>query len=411
MRASDKFTCNRHSRRGIALTLVIILMAVAVVMAYAMLANAVVQQQVAANETAGAQADALAESGVELAMYYLQHPQNAPSLVAVSGRIPPYWAGGSSLSFANLSGHATVTVAPSGTTGTLFSVTSKGTYTGASGLSLSKTVSAIAQVNYTFLINQGVMSSTSLGLSQYSTSQVMTINQTAGATVSAINAFGAVTLGKKAATLGLIAASSVSGIGTWSHTLAAAPSYGLTPPISQVRSYSSYTYNGQAGFSGLLGATLTALNMAAQLIGVGGLNSLNVLSNTSGSTSITGPVTLSGIVYVPNGNVTITGNVTINSPATGFPALVVGQQIIMAASATLTVNGIVYAGTGIGSGGNSSSAITVNGALLLGSPSISSTYQGSLAVNYNSSQASAPDFTSDPIYMTPKSVKLTSWSP
>jgi hypothetical protein len=120
---------------------------------------------------------------------------------------------------------------------------------------------------------------------------------------------------------------------------------------------------------------------------------------------------LTGVVYVPNGSVTITGNVSITSPASGYPALVVGQQILMSTGATLTVNGIVYAGTGIGSGGNTASDITVNGALLLGSPSIDSGYKGQLNVNYNASQASAPDFTSDPPYMTPQSVKLISWSP
>ncbi|HTW93727.1 MAG TPA: hypothetical protein VMD30_02965, partial [Tepidisphaeraceae bacterium] len=92
-------TKDRHS--GIALILVIVVMAIAAVMAYAMLSAGALQEQVSANSIAQANADALAESGVSLAMYYLTHTSTAPVT-------PPYTESG--LTFNSLSGSVTLTV-------------------------------------------------------------------------------------------------------------------------------------------------------------------------------------------------------------------------------------------------------------------------------------------------------------
>ena len=60
-------------RQGMALVMVITVVAVAAVMGYAMLANNTLQSRVGSNAKLGAQADSLAESGIQIAMYKLQN--------------------------------------------------------------------------------------------------------------------------------------------------------------------------------------------------------------------------------------------------------------------------------------------------------------------------------------------------
>ena len=68
--------------------MVIAVVAVASMLGYVMLAGATLQSRASSNQNKRASADYLAESGLNIAMYYLQKPENAPSLNA-SG----YWAG------------------------------------------------------------------------------------------------------------------------------------------------------------------------------------------------------------------------------------------------------------------------------------------------------------------------------
>src|SRR5438045_3403998 len=64
--------------RGMALMLVVILISIATVMGYALLATSSMQAQISNTTVMAASADSLAESGVNLAMYYLQNPLTAP---------------------------------------------------------------------------------------------------------------------------------------------------------------------------------------------------------------------------------------------------------------------------------------------------------------------------------------------
>jgi hypothetical protein len=378
-------------------------------MAYAMLANASVQAQVAANETAGVQADAVAEAGVELAMYYLQYPSHAPSLAAQSGNFPPYWTGGSGISFKNASGTATVTVSTYGTAGNQWSVTSKGTVTNDSGGSLSKTVSAIVQVNYTFVVNQAITSNSAVSLSQ--NGKVMTINGTSGSSVAGIETNGTVTLGASATVNGSIAASSVSGTGTWNHSPLAGPSYGMVPAITTIPDYSQITSGGDTPQTWSGSLTQALLNVLEALLGGGLNNALNLLFNTGNNVTATLGTVNAGYVYVPNGTLAITGTVNIGPPPAGYPALVVGQQVTIAAGAKLTVTGLAYIGNGIGTGGNGSSQVAVTGALLTNTATVSSTYAGKLSVDYNAADAAVPNFTSWTPAETPISVKIVTWNP
>ena len=76
----------RVRRRGMALVMVMVIVAVAVALGYAMLSNASLQAQVGANLQRTAAAECLAESGVELAIYYLQNPANTPNSWIAQGK-------------------------------------------------------------------------------------------------------------------------------------------------------------------------------------------------------------------------------------------------------------------------------------------------------------------------------------
>jgi hypothetical protein len=399
-----------RTRRGVALLLVLVLMTLCSVMAYAMLANASVQAQVAGNDTAGVQADAVAEAGIELAMYYLQYPSHAASLAAQSGNFPPYWTGGSGISFKNAGGTATVTVATYGTAGNQWSVTSKGTVTTNNGGSLSKTVSAVVQVNYTFVVNQAITSNSNVSLSQ--NGKVMTINGTSGSSVAGIQTYGTVTLAASATVNGSISSAGVSGTGSWNHSPLTGPSYGMVPAISTIPDYSQPTTGGDTPQTWSGSLTQGLLQLLEALLGSGVNNVLNLLFNTgNGVTSSLQGSLNAGYVYVPNGNLSVTGNVTIGPPPAGYPALVVGQQVTLAAGAKLTVIGLAYIGNGIAAGGSAVSQMSVTGALLTNTATVPSTYLGKLTVDYNAADAAVPNFTSWTPAQTPISVKIVTWNP
>jgi hypothetical protein len=54
--------------------LVVMLMAAAAIMAFALLSNSSTQSQVSGNQSASVSASGLSESGVNLAVYYLMYP-------------------------------------------------------------------------------------------------------------------------------------------------------------------------------------------------------------------------------------------------------------------------------------------------------------------------------------------------
>jgi Tfp pilus assembly protein PilX len=382
---------NPRGRRGAALVLVIVLMALVTVMVYAMLEGSVVQEESATGLAGAAQADALSESGIELAMYYLQHPQNAPTLVPSAGVIPSYWPGGTNITFGGMTGSCTVSVSPQGSTGLLWTLVSTGTYPSGIG-NLSKTHSATAQVNATYQFPQAITSNSGLTLSA---------NTTISGTPTAIVSNGAVSINSSGHVTGSISATSVTGPFSGG-SLEPAPVSLTVPGYTLVNGLLTYVLNGVSG---------TAQNLVLGILNlILGSNPGGVLKYTGGNvtvTSLSSPI--SGTLYVTKGNLTISGPVTIN-PVAGMPAIVCSGNLNMSALSSLTANGVVYLGTGINTG-PATSAISINGALLLAANGISSNYLGTLHVTYNAALANLPNLSSSAAYLTPLSVKLISWTP
>src|SRR3954471_13689300 len=74
-----------QKRTGLALVLVISVLAFAAIIGFVMLSTASMQAQTTLNSSLALTADALADSGVDLACYYLQNPVKAPKAVPVGG--------------------------------------------------------------------------------------------------------------------------------------------------------------------------------------------------------------------------------------------------------------------------------------------------------------------------------------
>jgi hypothetical protein len=403
---------NSADRGGIALVLVVIVMGVATILAYALLANSVMQEQAEAGQAAAVQAGNLADSGVALAMYYLQHPLNAPSLNAYSGTIPAYWPGGSNITFTGMSGTASVSVAPQGTAGNLWAVSSTGAAS-AGGVSYSKTVSATVQINGAFEINQSLSCNASMSFPHNLTVGENPANGLCIACEGNINGVSGLSSTNIAGNVSAQRATNLP----LTCTLYPAPPLNPVPAFTLVRSYSTYQYQGQ-NCSADADSNLN-LPLLDGIIPTAASNPAHIYAS-SGNMTIVGLLggTINGTIYVPNGNLDISGPVTV-VPTPGFPAVVVSGQIVMQTAllgilnSSLTANGLVYAGNGIGVqsilGNPADCSVTVNGALLMNTAALTASFTGPVTATY--SAVSAPDFTSDPLYLTPQSAKIISWTP
>src|SRR5947207_15926742 len=98
-------TCLRQ-RAGIALLLVVMVLAFAAIIGFAMLSTASMQAQTTLNSNLALSADALADSGVDLACYYLLNPIKAPKNIPAGG----FYDGGTITFGPNMPGSVELTI-------------------------------------------------------------------------------------------------------------------------------------------------------------------------------------------------------------------------------------------------------------------------------------------------------------
>jgi hypothetical protein len=132
---------------------------------------------------------------------------------------------------------------------------------------------------------------------------------------------------------------------------------------------------------------------------------------TNGATTLNNNVTINGTLIVKNGNLTVQGKSDTITAQSSMPALVIDDLLVISGmSESLTVNGLTYAGSGLeGSGITIGSNLTVNGALLCSTGSLTGSFLGTIDVTYNSSNSAVPNFSaSGPQFV--QAVKIVSWS-
>lgn len=382
----------RHSyptrQRGISLMMVTAFIGVASVMGMAVLSSQTLQTTACASADLAVQADALAESGLNVGLYYLQNLNDSTKCPSTVGSASYKETGGRLGSAVN--GTYDLTIAyNSRANPTRYTLTSVGT----AGGKVSRTLTATVDVNYF-----------GYGLVLWNTSSTTTLPANLNVTgdvfaLSAVQNNGTVA--------GTLYSSSISGSGTATST-AATTAKSYTPvPSTVAHYYPQYTYYKDGkNYSPsiiLLGSLLgTAL-------------SVNLISNPAGIYYHSGDLTLSGNTKI-TGTLVVTGKLYVSgtgnsiTSTSNYPALIVDSDInFMSSGAQLDVTGLVYTGAKVGKASNvSSGRLNITGALLAAGGSSAFDPQVQVNIKYDRARASVPSLTnlSRP---APTSVSIINW--
>jgi Tfp pilus assembly protein PilX len=411
---------HQHCRqRGIALMLVVAVVALASVLGLVMLSTATLSNRASANQGRMFAADYLAQSGVNLAMYYLQYPDRAPSLNA-SG----YWSGtdGDIAISSAVQGTVNVTVARDANDSWTYEVVS----TGKSGVQSDTVVSRTTGARI-YLRNEYQAKYATATNNDFAAVAGMVFNgdvfcnKTLSFKTSVTLPYGVTgTAHCKAKTTG-VGYISTPGDG-WD--IMTNPLYG-SPSSGDLNLYTTYkvrdlTYNcdvipaattSLAGTLGVVTKTSSTSNPAGIWYRDG--------TGSGGTFTLNDNVTINGTLVI-NGDLTINGAAIVITPNNGYPGLIVtGNLKINQANRSITVNGTTYVGKQLqmavvtvpGSLANYSK-LTINGALLMGTSSLAQTgvgYNIITTVTYDASKAKSADLSSAPQLRYATGVSILRW--
>ncbi len=370
--------------RGLALMIVITVIAIASLLGIAMLSAATLQAQVAHSSQDAATADYLAESAVQTAAYYLQRDL---------ANCPAAWTGTAGYKI-----HAS-NVTIGGVDGS-FDVDATAT-----GIPDQYRISAVGR------------SSGATPVTRTTTAKLTVLR----ATPSYSTGFGGLTtsIGVRNIFNGgpVVYNSLIANSGTFNAGSRVYTANDFAVPSSA---------SGQVNYYGgnVAGGTYTMPN--------GNVGTPQILSSATitSTASLTALATNPGRVFYSSGSIVITGAgtynatlvargaidfrpalgsaVTINRVA-GFPALVSdGALAINFKSGTLTINGVAFVGGGTTWGALTNTAVKINGALLTPSPTLSAA-AGSLTVNYSASNVDVLNLTPN-LVQPPVGLRLSDWS-
>lgn len=377
-------TISKQQPRGIALMIVLVTVAVATVLAFALIGSQATLAQASSNGLKAMQADALAESGLQLAAYYLQNPSEAP--VLNSAGFYPGQTGVSLGADAPGTVDITVTEVTPGTYDILCTANSGATS------SLRRTVGARAQMEYAYIATDAMSiagPTTVLGN--------MTIN-------GSLKSSGTVTVAIGGKVNGTIYAPSILGsllnvVGT---LIGAVTNIEQAAPMT-IKDYKKYRYKGKEYHAQEIAVAPQALNPTTN-------NPMGVYY-TSGDLEALDDMTVQGTLIV-GGEFKVSTNHVVITPMPGMPALIVYKQLkVKGSNRNLTTNGLTWIKEGITKDGliSLNNKIIVNGALLFPtSAGVNSGLGGTITVNYDALKATAREFLTDQSD-TPYSVRLTSF--
>jgi hypothetical protein len=334
-------------RGGFALVQVLVVVAIAAVLGMAMLSGSALQVQQSANEGLAAEAEQLAESGVNLAMYYLQYPARAPALK--NG----YWPGGLELPLGGKSkGRADVTVTRDATDTQVYYVTSSGKAKGSgAGEQIVRTVKAELRVRPGLQVRHGLLSAVNLTLG-------LNVKVTAGNVIvdGALTNYGVI--------LNVASARSFPVLGSILKILTLAPTAKVEVPRPEtIERYETYVYADGRAYPR---EALASSSVAGATLGPSAGNPMGVYF-APGNLTLGDNVTINGTLVV-EGDLILNGSgVKITAPA-GQPALIVTGDIRTRSIKSMTVNGVTWVGRSIRGDGVTSLLTTLafNGALMFG---------------------------------------------
>ena len=381
-----------HHRRGVALVLVVAVLATAAILGYALLSVNSLQAELSSNLAHSAGAEYAAESGARSAMYYLQLPSSAPSTWTSTGGYELY------ASAIGLNDGTTASFdvnAVDGSARNIYTIQSTGRST--TGSAYTHTVTAGVTVTRVAIPGAGIFG----GNITIPKNATFSYGSTSGAV--AIQANGSVTKSNGSTVSGTIVQSPLSSTAWTAPTAATVNYYGVGMSSPNYLAYDGVTLGTAQLISGSSISTLS-IPLAAS-------SNPGAVYYHNGNLTISGIFLLNGTLIVRGGTLTISSTATI-TPKTGYPALVCESGVtISGQNVVSTSNGVVFIGgnyTWTGTS-NSGSKFAVSGALVMPSGStIAATNNGSFSVTYASSKVIVPDLTT---FKQPgTSIKVNSWS-
>lgn len=374
-------------RRGLALVLVLAVLALASVIGFALLSSSTLKAQVNQNATQAASADYVAESAVQAAFYYLQYPSKAPAS----------WTGTAGYEFC-----ASKQSLGSDVPGTFDLQVQKSSkrdeYTiravgHAGATSAPRVVTARAEVSRAKIGGAG----------HFGGPIVIPVRTVVEGQVQSE---------------GSITNNSVSPLLTVKEGPLPETSYKV--PVAATTNYYGADLadgkylcpDGTIGYAQKLTSAPTSSPVAAAN------NPGKVfyyLNTTTPDLILTSSVTISGTLVIKGGSLFIRAPSVSLNPVTGFPALIVEKDLNMYRNGVgLTANGVVYVGRNLTwttlLGSNTGSTLTIKGALVMPSGSTLGTpgSGGSAAVQYVGANVNVPDLSRS--LQPGMSVKILAWN-
>jgi hypothetical protein len=379
---------NAHRRNGVAIVMVIVMLAVCASLGYAMLWGASTNVQVSNNAVLAAQADALAESGVAIGSYYVRYPSKAPAGFLVSSDV--YTA--SNLTLGNgLPGCVDLTVRRQAPGGNDYRITARGMAQQDGGIGVEQTITTDVRCTTSFVLNYAL----SIGSDATISGNTKVTGKTQSGGNLKVNS-PAIVGDLLAPVIDLLLAGNH---GSATPTNSTEP---VTPTWSQVRMYGpTYTYNGNTYTAEVITGPIVSspttnatTNPLKIFYSAGDLTVINppLVSSTvtiNGTLIVNGKLTVGGLLSVPICSMTI-------NPVAGAPGLVVRKEVNFAGNMkTVTVNGLAFVGNGVQ--GTLLSALLntfkVNGGMMVSNWPATNSFAGSMEFKYVEANVQVPDFT------------------
>lgn len=356
----------RRRRRGLALLLVVVVLAITAVLGFAMLSSTSLRAAASGNVLRAVSAEGLAESGVELACYYLTYPQNAPTPVAAGS----FWSGGTGITLgANVPG--TIDVEVTKIAERDYRIVS----TGHSDNSVRRVVTAEVRVDPGFQVNHGAA---------FSADANLTLNT---------KIYGDILVKGLLVNDGLVDGIVYTdllplGSGTIGNLLglAASPLTHL-PSLSTIRDFSTYTYNGATYSAVEISSLPTGSTWGPTPANPAGVFICRVPLYIYNNTRINGT-----LILETGASLNISGGGNQIQPLDGFPGLIAKSDVFLRGSGSsrnLKIDGLSWVSGSIKSAGLllSNCFIEFDGAVLFGNGgSVDLLFTGAVKVMHNPSK-------------------------
>jgi hypothetical protein len=369
-------TARRRRRRGFSLMMVTAVVAVATVMGLSILANNTLQAEASSSQDKAVGADALAESGVNLGLYYLQNLHDSTKCPAA---IPALTTAGNYSQSNNTLGAAVpgkFNLRFTRPSLLQYQIVSTGIAT-AGAADVSRTLTALADVDY-------------YGYA------IMAPNATAALTIPS----GTTVTGNVLAPSGSAASGDGGGggggllgglVGGLLKTVTDVLGITQVPSTAAVNHYLNYNINGVSGT-----ATLILLGtLSNETRGPVPGNPAGVYY-TLGNLDMNGNVKINGtLIMSSGGQLRVQGTGNSITPQRYFPAVVSDSDIkLKSANTTLDINGLTYTGGNISKAGTGSNYVmNVTGTLLFAGATPTIDPGVTLKVVYDRQRASIPSLT------------------